>query len=284
MGIVKRKERAEFDLDNDYYVNRVYLKETEAEHTHNFIELVYTESGKGTHVIDGKEYIVRGGDLLIVNYRCRHTVIPAENLSYVDIMLKPEYVNATLKGTEDIFLLLTLRDFSDLSNNVIKDNIFLHFNGEERKKIEFLLGWTGEEQRTPSAAGNLVMYSALSMLLCLVFRKMTKNAAPRLSLDERLLTYMEENSSCKLPISEIAARCGYTKEHFSRVFKSYTGLLPSDFIFKCRIKRACEMLRKTDKPIELIIHECGFSNRSAFFKKFFDSTGTTPLKFRKNQN
>lgn len=38
MGIIKKKEAGEFDLDNDYFINRVDLKKTEEEHTHKFIE------------------------------------------------------------------------------------------------------------------------------------------------------------------------------------------------------------------------------------------------------
>ena len=38
MGIIKKKEAGEFDLDNDYFINRVDLKKTEEEHTYKFIE------------------------------------------------------------------------------------------------------------------------------------------------------------------------------------------------------------------------------------------------------
>ena len=93
MGIIKKNEAGEFDLDNSYFINRVDLKHPEKEHTHKFIEFVYTLSGKGVHKIDDKEYHVKGGDMLLINYRRRHSVTPIENLSYVDIMLKPEYAH-----------------------------------------------------------------------------------------------------------------------------------------------------------------------------------------------
>ena len=283
MGIIKRAQPFEFDLDNDYFINKVELKKKEEEHTHKFIELVYTLSGKGLHQIDGKEYRVCAGDMLIINYHCSHCVTPIENLSYIDIMLKPEYVNETLKGTEDIFLLLNLRDFSDFSNSVIKNNILLHFDSEERKKIDFLLNWTKDEQKTAAPAGNLIMRSALSMLLSLVFRKMTERESSRLSLNDQLLSYIERNCSSRLLICEMAAKCGYTTEHFSRIFKAFFGQSPVSYLNTCRIRKAKEMLLKTDKPIELIIQECGFSNRTAFFKKFSEDTGLSPLKYRKNQ-
>lgn len=283
MSVVKMKDTCEFVLDSDYEINFVHLVKTEEEHIHQFVELVYTRSGRGIHKMDGKEYHVKGGDLLVINYHCRHAVTPIDQLSYVDIMLKPEYVNDTLRGTEDVFLLLQLSDFADLSTHIIKDNLLLHFEGEERKKIEFLLNWTREEQKLRAPASHLIMYSALSMLLSIVFRKMTENQNARLSVNDHLLSYIERNCCNKLLIHEMAAKCGYTMEHFSRIFKRYTGKTPVSYITDCRINRAKELLVKTDKPIEAIISECGFSNRTAFFKKFSASVGTTPLQFRKNQ-
>ena len=283
MGIIKKKEAGEFDLDNDYFINRVDLKKPEEEHTHKFIEMVYTLSGRGIHKIDGREYHVKGGDMLLVNYHCRHTVTPIENLSYVDIMLKPEYVNDTLRGTEDIFLLFHLSDFSDLSNRIIKDNLLLHFDGEEKKRIEMLLEWTREEQAARAPAGELIIYSALSMLLSTVFRKMTENQSARLAINDRLLDYIERNCGDRLRVSEIAAKCGYTAEHFSRIFKAYVGKTPVSYIRSCRMNKARTMLVETDKSIDTIVSECGISNRTEFFKCFSESFGTTPLQYRKNQ-
>jgi len=281
MGVVKRIDK--YELDNGYYINRVKLQKSESEHTHDFIELVYTVSGRGLHTVDGREYRVQSGDLLIINYHCRHSVIPIDSLTYSDIMLKPEYVNETLRGTDDIFLLLSLNDFSDLSNRIIRDNLLLHFDGEEKKKIEFLLEWTRSEQLKPSPASQLILRSALSMILSLVFRKMTENQSARLTLNDNLLTYIRRNCANKMLISEIAAKCGYSPEHFSRLFKDYTGKSPTAYLSECRIDKAAELLLKTDKTIESIIFECGFSNRTAFFKKFYEQNEVSPLQFRKNQ-
>ena len=283
MGIVKKKETHEFDLDNDYFINRVELKKPEEKHTHRFVEMVYTLSGRGVHRIEDRDYHVGSGDMLLINYHCCHTVTPIENLSYVDIMLKPEYVSDTLKGTEDIFLLLHLSDFSDLSNRIIKENLLLHFDGTEKKRIEMLLDWTREEQTTHAPAGELIIYSALSMLLSLVFRKMTENQRTKVSINDQLLAYLERNCGDRLLIKDIAAKCGYTTEHFSRIFKAYTGKTPVSYIKDCRMNKSNKMLLETDKSIDTIISECGISNRTEFFKSFSERFGTTPLQYRKNQ-
>lgn len=284
MSVVLQADTQKYTLDSDYEINRVVLSEQVSEHTHQFVELVYTLSGKGIHTIDDRRYHVKRGDMLVINYSSKHSVNPLENLNYIDIMLKPEYINETLSGTEDLFLLLSLRDFSDLSNSIIKDNIALHFDGEDCNRIEALLKWTDEEQHSKAPAGKLIIYSALSMILSMVFRKMTEKQTTRLAIDDRLLIYMKRNCQNKLPINEIASRCGYTVEHFSRKFRKYTGMAPLEFLMKCRIDRAKELLLKTDKPIETVISECGFTNRTVFFKKFSEAVGITPLQFRKNQN
>lgn len=284
MSVALKKETREFILDTNYEINFVNLEKKEEEHTHQFIELVYTIKGRGIHKIDGKEYHVGTGDMLVINYHCRHEVIPIDNLYYVDVMLKPEYVNETLRGTEDLFLLLSLSDFSDLSNHIIKENIMITFDGEDKKKIEFLIDWTREEQKNAAAAGNLIMFSALSMMLSLVFRKMAQKQGARLALNDQLLFYIERNCASGLNIGKIASMCGYSSEHFSRAFRKYTGKSPMEYVSECRIKKAKLLLLETDKPIELIISECGFSNRTAFFKNFRKKENQTPLQFRKNQN
>lgn len=283
MSAFKSKDKNEYVLNNDYEINKVRLTEVEDEHTHRFVELVYTISGKGIHKVDGKEYCVKSGDILVINYHSKHTVCPLEPLNYVDIMLKPEYVNETLKDTEDIFLLLQLSDFSDLANGIIRDNLLLSFDGEEKKRIELLLTWTFEEQNSTAPAGKLVIRSALSMILSLVFRKMSRQQGAASTIDNRLLSYIERNCGEKLLVKEMASLCGYSAEHFSRLFKEYTGRSPVEYISESRIKKAKNLLLNTEKPIESIISECGFSNRTEFFKKFYALEGVTPLQFRKNQ-
>ena len=282
MNFIK-KNANEFDLENEFYINFVDLKKEEKEHTHNFIEIVYTLDGKGIHYVDGQEYRVKGGDVLVINYHRKHAVVPVENLRYADIMLKPGFLNDALRGTDDIFLLLRLSSFMDMSSLIIKENLLLHFEGDERKKIEFLIRWVQDEQQGHAPGRDMVLHSAISMILSIIFRKMTEDPTVRLSVNEYLLEYVKRNCCNHLYINDLAARCGYTPEHFSRIFKKYTGQTPVAYIMECRIDKAKELLLTTDKSIETIVFECGFSNRTAFFKKFFEFVGVTPLQFRKNQ-
>lgn len=284
MSVSLEKSTSKWILDRPYEINRIHLTNVELCHTHNFIEMVYTYRGRGRHVIDDREYLAEHGDLLLINYHSKHTVEPVEDLRYVDIMLKPEYVSESLRGAEDVFLLLTLREFTEFDGDAVRENTIIRFEGEERKKIETLIEWTEEEQMNRSIGGELVLRSTLNLLLGMVFRKMAETRTRQLAVNELLLEYIEQNCAENLRLDALAARCHYTPEHFSRVFKRYTGMSPKAYIFSCRIKKAKRMLKQTDMPIEQIISECGFSNRTAFFKKFFETVEQSPLQYRKNQN
>ena len=284
MSVRLKENTAEWVLDRRYEINRVELKTVERIHTHRFIEIVYTYHGKGKHTVNDREYFVTHGDLLLIDYHCKHTVEPIERLQYVDIMLKPEYVNESLQGTEDVLQLLRLGDFSDFEEGRGYEKKLLHFDGEERKKIEALIEWTEEEQKKEAPGGELMKHSALNLLLSMVFRKMAETDTERLKINEALLSYIDRNCAERLRLDELAARCYYTPEHFARSFKRHTGMTFKEYVYECRIKKAKRMLKKTDLPIEQILSECGFANRTAFFKKFFQSVGQTPLQYRKNQN
>lgn len=284
MSVELKKETGEFVLSGDYEMNFIRLSTPEREHTHRFIEIVYTISGRGRHTVDEAEYTVKGGDLLVINYHSRHCVQPVENLYYVDIMLKPEYLNEALRGTEDLFLMLQLRDFKDLSNSVKRDNIFLSFDGKERKNLEFLIEMTKDEQKKRNMpASEAVIRSALTAILCMVFRKMAESRSAKPKIDGSMLEYIKRNCQNKILIAEIAEKCGYSPEHFSRLFKKYTGQTAISYITDCRIEKSKMMLAASEIPIESVISECGFTNRTAFFKIFRKYVGCTPLQYRKNQ-
>lgn len=283
MSVILNKGTAEWILEGEYEINRIHLQKKEECHTHQFIEIVYTYQGKGRHRINDKEYYVGHGDLLLIDYHSRHTVEPIENLKYVDIMLKPEYINENLRGSEDALRLFKLDDFSEFDVDAVCKNSLIHFDGDERKKIESLIEWTEEEQKKKAPGSELMKHSALNLLLSMILRNMTGKRTGRFAINDELLAYIDRNCSERLRLDELAAQCFYSPEHFARTFKKYTGMTLKAYVDACRIDKAKRLLEETDLPIERILSECGFSNRTAFFQKFARSIGQTPLQYRKNQ-
>ena len=57
----------------------------------------------------------------------------------------------------------------------------------------------------------------------------------------------------------------------------------TSYIKELRLTTAMDMLVNTDKSIEEIIGDSGFSDRTKFFKSFFDKNGVTPKEYRKSK-
>ena len=57
-------------------------------------------------------------------------------------------------------------------------------------------------------------------------------------------------------------------------------LPPKDLIKDCRINLAAKLLKTTTLTVQEIIYQCGFGNRSHFYKEFDKRFQMTPKEFR----
>lgn len=274
-------ETGKYITNTNYTVNKVRTEKACPEHTHEYVEIVYTFHGRARHTVDGRVYTVGRGDLIFVNYGSVHSVEPMGVVAYVDIMLKPEFLDEGLEGTRDAFSLLSSKDFKDFSGSVEQERQLVHFQGDDRKQIESLIEMTLAEQSDERSGTELMKRSALNILLGLIFRNMNEERGAQMRIDVELLSYIEKNCHERLTVENLAKQCCYSEEHFSRSFKKYTGKNFTEYINRCRINKAAELLVKTEMAVEDIFLECGFSNRTGFFKSFLKETGYTPLQYRK---
>ncbi|WP_245647503.1 AraC family transcriptional regulator [Novosphingobium lentum] len=96
----------------------------------------------------------------------------------------------------------------------------------------------------------------------------------------RIEEYIRENLSSALSISDIGRACGMSTRNVARVFKQATGGSIGDFIARCRIDLAKELLASDELRIKEVSWRCGFRSSSAFSAAFRAATGTTPRDFR----
>ena len=254
------------------------------EHTHDFLEIVYIVSGSSLQFVDGREYQVSAGDLLFVNLGSPHCFTCGKRFTYANLILKPEFINEELQGTDNAFALLELDDYKDLGSLVDRSNLLVHLTAEESRQFEALIGLAYSEQKTENPGKNLMLRSVFNALLTFTFRKMSLPMKKNDSIGEELLTYIRENCARRLTLNEIAADNHYSPAYFSRLFKNRTGQTFTEFVFSCRIDAAAKLLTTTDLSVENICTEVGFSNRTKFFKEFTEKYGLSPLKYRKTQN
>jgi len=96
-----------------------------------------------------------------------------------------------------------------------------------------------------------------------------------------VLIYIQNSLHHDIRVNELAGMACLSKDHFSKVFKSITGLAPCDYVIRKRIERAQFLLLTTELSQEEIFEQTGFKSASYFSRIFKKITTYTPERYRK---
>lgn len=88
----------------------------------------------------------------------------------------------------------------------------------------------------------------------------------------------------QLGVERLAAACGYSRYHFSRIFKAQTGSSPQAYLIKLRLQKALGSLERTAAPAKQIALECGFADYAYFCAVFRRHYGISPGSIRRSRH
>jgi PAS domain S-box-containing protein len=97
------------------------------------------------------------------------------------------------------------------------------------------------------------------------------------SVVERIQKHYAEN----LAIPDLAALAGLSVVQFERNFRKFMKEPPSKYINKTRMRAACQLLLRTEKPIIEIARVTGFADASYFAKRFHLYLRISPTEYRR---
>jgi len=80
-----------------------------------------------------------------------------------------------------------------------------------------------------------------------------------------------------------AAAAGITLRHWNRLFTDFAGLPPGEYLAKCRLKLARQLLNNGEMPIKEVAMYCGFVRAADFIRFFKKHTRVTPGDFRRRR-
>ncbi len=94
------------------------------------------------------------------------------------------------------------------------------------------------------------------------------------------LEFIDTHYMDEVTLEDVADKIGFSKYHFSRLFKQYTGYTFCDYLTYRRIKIAEEYLASPDYSITEVAMLAGFSSISTFNRLFKQVKECTPSEFR----
>lgn len=110
--------------------------------------------------------------------------------------------------------------------------------------------------------------------------KLDKSSSENFEKFATLLSYIDSHYATELDLEQAAALVGFSKFHFSRLFKEFTNCTFYDYLSQARIQAAQRLLSSTNTSITDIAFQTGFNSPTSFCRCFKKYTNLSPTEYR----
>ena len=100
------------------------------------------------------------------------------------------------------------------------------------------------------------------------------------SYSEYAVRYINNHFSEKIKIQELARHIGISRSYLVKLVRQETGMSPQEYLITIRMRRAADLLTRSNDPIRSISAECGYDDALAFSKVFKSRFGQNPSDYR----
>lgn len=253
-----------------FHTDFVSKKRNEYANWHDNTEFLYCLEGHGYVHCDNTELLMTKGDIIIINARCLHKIDSPESVKYYCLIID----NSFFKDNGiDIEKIRFKERFNDtLAAEYIEKAVscFKQSDGKfsiAQKRLNVL---------------NFVYYICCNYSQELSTKSTTFTKSYTAVLDA--IEYINKNFRQRLSLDEISSNAGFSRYHFSRIFKENTGQTIIEHINTKRCEYAGILLRDTSFTVSEISFECGFDNPSYFAKTFKNIYGLLPSEYRQKHS
>lgn len=105
-------------------------------------------------------------------------------------------------------------------------------------------------------------------------------AIPRVPAIQRAVDHAREHFRTTRGVADLAAVAGFSRYHFTRMFKRDTGYAPGEYLLQLRLRHAARRLAETAGRVKEIALASGFEDVNYFCRRFRKSYGVSPAQFR----
>lgn len=254
-------------------------------HRHNYVEVLYVCEGSLTNIIDGKQVVVRKGELLFLNQFTRHEILPAgENDIAINFMILPEFFDVaySMAGNNNVlanFLVNVLRRDEERGEYLyFKVSEVLQIQNLLENMIYSLVTGNGEDNRINQTTMGLIFLYLLDSVQYVEMR--VPNQYENM-ISMSTLNYIEQQYRTAT-LTELCENLHLPMHVLSKMIKKTTGFNFKELLQRKRLNKAVELMCETDLSISDIIAAVGYENNSYFHRVFKERFHTTPRAFRMN--
>lgn len=249
-------------------------------HSHEELELVCVQEGSGILTVRAERIRIRAGDLVVIPSHTVHSFeqLDREEMRYHTILFRLSLLEEN-PG---------IRKYTAALRNLGEAKLWILPKGEALNG--YLMPSVTEllQYRCHRDDGfELMVCSHLYRILYILYRESGDPAAAearkQANYEKRkeLLEYLQEHYAQPMSLTQAAERIGFSRSHFMRLFRQWTGTSFNQYVKQLRLDTAAEQLRTTGKRVGEIAQETGFQNISYFTRAFADKYHMPPSDYRR---
>ncbi len=239
-------------------------------------ELLYMETGVKRLMAGEQEYLLHGGDLLVL-----HPEEPHGESNAVQNRSSLTYLFVRVPEACEGFLGLDAAQRQELTRCL--DRMHLVRTTPAMQDVIRQIGDTLRQKEVKTA---FYQPRLRALLLLLLEALASAEIAPagQLPTDiQQAIRYIEDNPAEMPPVASIAQAAGLSAVHFKKKFKRYTGIPPAEYVIRHHVTLAQRMLAETTLSATQIAMQLGFSSSQHFARQFRRYTGCSPTAYRREQ-
>ncbi len=235
-------------------------------------DLDWWAEDKSCRVKPGMVFMTRPGEM----HGSSDTFFQPTELYWFQLRVPRSKSMAGLTSTETNFLRRRLESLTE--------RLFSASN-QIRPAFECIL----DEHRFPSSSSPIIARAGLHQLIGFLIRDHDmyiggqKASTPLSSQIQSAVDLISNSLGEPPPIDTVANEACMSPGHFRARFRRETGFTPYEYLTRCRIDKAKDMLLKDRWSVTDVAFQLGYSSSQNFASAFKRQTGMTPTEFRRTR-
>ncbi|MGN0400766.1 MAG: AraC family transcriptional regulator [Acetatifactor sp.] len=242
-------------------------------HNHASYEIYYFISGKGSFFIEGNEYCLHSGDLLIMRSTEAHFISVDPSVPYERFTL--HFLRDMVYGLEGGGELLKAFDKREAG----RQNLFTGKDFKNGTCSALIANLMQSSDSNPRLQAVTNLYALLNEIRLAYEAKGADKTPERESLAYSIISYINNHLEQQLTLDSICSLFFISKAQLCRIFKMTTGTTVGGYIAVKRLTAARERILE-GIPATRAYLECGFNDYSAFYRAYRKQFGCSPAADR----
>ncbi|MFV0362515.1 MAG: AraC family transcriptional regulator [Suipraeoptans sp.] len=276
----RRQLPDEFPFDIQRYTEtRERSNVCSTSHWHNFLEITCVLDGEVKYYVEGREYHLQSGDIILFNHlESHHWEVISSKLELMVLVFSSRIISDSMNMMDREYLVPFFKRGSNFTNKI-------NGQGEIGSCLWQMIEEICEEKSNENPGYMIMVKADIMRILTLLIRHYqreehsidnSKSEKAELNRISDVIEYMKSNYFERITLEDVAAKACMCPNYFSSYFHRKTGNSFQEYLTRIRMDRARNMLRDSNSGITTVAHACGVSNMSNFYRLYKKTYGISP--------